>query len=1079
MIVCGTYAQASTLARSPLNDLKPRQAPSLGSQTATHQLHFGAQNTATIKITAKADGLLIFAVKQHNFDVIGRLSTLGSSTNFIDSQLGQAGSEYLMLEVSKATLVTAEVIFSESQTPPVSISATSTFVAKSNPHFANIRTSYRAMTKAGELIYLRAASDLSQYKRYTEQAIAFYQSAAAGFEQLYFTHAQQTAQLSLALELINLERLEQAKLLLDNIIESETSSDGEIKMLAIYIQSLNLRQYYDEKTLFEKLGQVRQLAQSLGLKQTLQNSRIDECSIHYQKYRDAQAERCFLAILDEDLLINSPLQMAVTLGNVANLYQVSKKHNLALTYRVNALVEIEKLAELPSYKLTYRQRKSILKRQQARHLMLLGLSDNALSVHLSSLIFFEQTNNETFYLDTLLDLATIYFEHSQIQLAKLFASEVYQASHQKESNDKIQLQFVANLLLMKINFRLHNTELAQHHRQQARELAAKNPQQLLALDVAFANARPEKPLRQQRLLKQLLKRATALKAAQQMQQIGVELLKINDLLGQYDQSLTTIEQLEDSQISDLNTLVELKSLTAKALIAKQQLPQALQVINHAIETIETQHQMLDNLGLKRSYRHRYKTVYAIKTQLLVQLFQRTKQAKYLWQASELNRVHSVRSAPHQASVASQQLRLDLAKKISLFEHQYSNSTLSKQPLANSFLQDLLSLENIKLNKGLDFKPPHTQQHPPARMHNFTLHYVLSSPQSFVFVINQDKISLKILPNEQRIGDATTTFIEALTSQQIIAPVLAVELAQMLLPQQILRPDNDAPSELTVLPGGVLWQLPFNLLPLTQNPDWNEPLLLDHYIISYGTNPSAAPKQARPKINNILVVSDPVYSSLDPRAPSKVPTNSAPNINLPRLKSTLNELSAVKQSFSAKRIISLTGLAATKQNFIHQLAQHNGIVHFASHGFADTSERRSAGLYFARFNEQGEQVDNLLSIYEIEQLNINATLVVLSACQTSLGKAYYQQQSDSLASAFLRGGAQQVIATQWQVPSRSTARLLKQFYLLYSSQPLSFSEALRQAQLQLRATRSPFYWAGFSLYKHRLNNKINNQPRTTT
>jgi len=139
-----------------------------------------------------------------------------------------------------------------------------------------------------------------------------------------------------------------------------------------------------------------------------------------------------------------------------------------------------------------------------------------------------------------------------------------------------------------------------------------------------------------------------------------------------------------------------------------------------------------------------------------------------------------------------------------------------------------------------------------------------------------------------------------------------------------------------------------------------------------------------------------------------------------------------------------------------------LIHIATHGFANPNSYRNAGLFFTGLTATGKQLNNQLGMFEIEQLQNNAELVVLTACESNLGKINFLNGSDSLAFAFARSGAKRVIASQWSIPSRSSSMLVTNFYKELANYQ-DASRALNEAMKKQRATTPhPFYWAGLTI-----------------
>lgn len=127
------------------------------------------------------------------------------------------------------------------------------------------------------------------------------------------------------------------------------------------------------------------------------------------------------------------------------------------------------------------------------------------------------------------------------------------------------------------------------------------------------------------------------------------------------------------------------------------------------------------------------------------------------------------------------------------------------------------------------------------------------------------------------------------------------------------------------------------------------------------------------------------------------------------------------------------------------------LHFAVHGFFDDRQPDLSGLMLA---------DGELRAAEIRQLRLAAELVVLSACQTGLGREVWGEELIGLSRAFFAAGAPTVVVSLWRVADRSTATLMVEFYrgLLDGRGPM---EALARAKRRLReAGRHPYYWAPF-------------------
>jgi CHAT domain-containing protein len=148
--------------------------------------------------------------------------------------------------------------------------------------------------------------------------------------------------------------------------------------------------------------------------------------------------------------------------------------------------------------------------------------------------------------------------------------------------------------------------------------------------------------------------------------------------------------------------------------------------------------------------------------------------------------------------------------------------------------------------------------------------------------------------------------------------------------------------------------------------------------------------------------------------------------------------------------------ATKAKAI-SLSPANDILHFAVHAEFNEDDPTSSALLLARDGNE----DGKWKVSEIFSLNLKADLVVLSACETGLGKISNGDEIVGLTRAFIYAGTPSVITTLWKVNDRASFELMKEFYLQLKTQKKS--AALRQAQLKtMKEFPEPFFWAAFGL-----------------
>jgi CHAT domain-containing protein len=250
------------------------------------------------------------------------------------------------------------------------------------------------------------------------------------------------------------------------------------------------------------------------------------------------------------------------------------------------------------------------------------------------------------------------------------------------------------------------------------------------------------------------------------------------------------------------------------------------------------------------------------------------------------------------------------------------------------------------------------------------------------------------------------------------------------------------------------------------------------------NPSPSPSA-----HGIAIWADPVFESDDPRVTNKQPDPETPSqehegldtfriyknqqvrgpgfdvYNSPpsRLLATQKEAINITRLAPAGTVMLHTGFAANRESALESDLSNYRILHFATHGLVDNQHPLLSGLLLSTIDEQGRSRDGLLQLRDIYGLRLNADLVVLSACQTGLGKELSGEGFVGLTQGFLYAGSRSVVASLWQVEDNTAATLMTNFYqdMLMEGDPPAV--ALRRAKLKMyrqQPHQSPYYWSAF-------------------
>ena len=395
-----------------------------------------------------------------------------------------------------------------------------------------------------------------------------------------------------------------------------------------------------------------------------------------------------------------------------------------------------------------------------------------------------------------------------------------------------------------------------------------------------------------------------------------------------------------------------------------------------------------------------------------------------------------------------------------------------------------------------------------------LEYALGENHSYLWAItNKNQTAYELRPRVEiertanRVRDLLTARLTATGDPSDRGPRIqqadgeywqeARRLSEMLLgpvAKQI------AGKRILVVADGALQYLAFAALPIPGGGSEPVPMLVEHEIVNL---PSAsvlavlrretAGRALPPKA--VAVLADPVFEPDDPRlrrlaraedkqrrqvtrrgdaadvtsgarrdlsSPGSVRDGT---LNLPRLASTRLEADAIVSAAPEGQTLRKIDFDASRAAAMSaELAEYR-IVHFATHGVFDDQNPGLSGIMLSMFDGRGQPQDGFLRLHDIYGLKLPVELVVLSACNTALGRPVRGEGLVGIVRGFMYAGSKRVVASLWKVNDEATGELMGRFYRKMLLEHRSAASALREAQLsmwQQDRWRSPYYWAAFVL-----------------
>lgn len=321
-------------------------------------------------------------------------------------------------------------------------------------------------------------------------------------------------------------------------------------------------------------------------------------------------------------------------------------------------------------------------------------------------------------------------------------------------------------------------------------------------------------------------------------------------------------------------------------------------------------------------------------------------------------------------------------------------------------------------------------------------YFFGKRSLYQFTISDNDFSIEQIPVTESLNEGIKNFIHLFDSPSAINnnvsayTTLAYQLYKTLNLKQVFKTKNTV-----VIPDGLLNFVPFEALlsDATSTVAFSKmPFVVKTQRIVYNTSAQFYATNSTQTYSDKLLGFFPVFEN------TEHPLNFS-----------INEAEAIKHSVNAELRLREQ---ATKPYFEEHAGQY-GILHLSTHATGGNFTTPARIEFY----------DSPLFLNDLYHLNIKSKLVVLSACETGIGKLYKGEGAMSLARGFQYAGAKNVLFSLWQINDRSTAQVMEQFYGTYSKSSSAFV-ANRTSKLNYlenpsisNAKKSPYYWSAFVFY----------------
>ena len=397
-----------------------------------------------------------------------------------------------------------------------------------------------------------------------------------------------------------------------------------------------------------------------------------------------------------------------------------------------------------------------------------------------------------------------------------------------------------------------------------------------------------------------------------------------------------------------------------------------------------------------------------------------------------------------------------------------------------------------------------------------LEYALGPIESYLWVVSADSITSYVLPKRKEINEQARQVYKLLTArneykrmetdeqrrariQQADAayPQAAAKLSEMILsPAASLL----AHKRLIIVADGALQYIPFAALSNPLKTKKYEPLVARNEIVNLPSASTIAilrreTQGRKESAKTLAVIADPVFSDSDERVKNisikpasgqatraltgedtrlllrldddDTPAAEKVMRRINRLPFTRQEANDITNLVSKEETLELLDFDANRDRATNPEMGNYRYVHFASHGYINTEQPQLSAIILSLVDKDGkpQPQGGFLRTIDLYNLNLPVDMVVLSACETGLGKEVKGEGLVGFTRGFMYAGAPRVVVSLWSVSDKATAKLMERFYKRMLKKEMTPAAALRAAQKRMldeKKWAAPYYWAAFVL-----------------
>lgn len=451
-------------------------------------------------------------------------------------------------------------------------------------------------------------------------------------------------------------------------------------------------------------------------------------------------------------------------------------------------------------------------------------------------------------------------------------------------------------------------------------------------------------------------------------------------------------------------------------------------------------------------------------ELLLTTYKQTKNKTLLFEAFQYAETHkaSVLKSVHLKKKQLQKHPTDtlLIQELHLIKEQerYTNLLIKEQlgtnkaSKVNALSAQLshISIQLKALKTAIEKKYPQNKtlyslkaiQQKLAKNQAVLIAYFYGRKAIYQFVISETNISIETIPLTNETKESIIDFIHLFDNASIINNAINQYTTRAFGVYNLLKFNQTASyRNVVIIPDGLLNFVPFEALLSSKTASTvfaNMPFVVKNQTVAYNSSVQFFLTESTIVNNNKLLGFFPVFEHSNQK-----------------LTYSIDEAQAIKKEMPSTIFLNAQ---ASKGNFIKH-APNFGILHVSTHA--------SSGNFVTPANISF--FDDTMYLNELYSLDLNAHLVVLSACETGVGKLYKGEGAMSIARGFQYAGAENLLFTLWQINDLSTSQIMESFYENYADLQSAYLANNRSKIAYLKnetignAKKSPYYWSAFVYY----------------